>query len=137
LRESRPGNQDAAHSITLCLDRFSRATFRIFRFFDLVAMEPGSHLLRLGVAGSSTNALRVIAIPASVAMIHELCFPECKSLVSLPTESASRLSRLGDGILYESSLRKITILASIEMIRRSRFYWRILEMVWKEFLFLC
>jgi hypothetical protein len=62
-----------------------------------------------------------LVIPASVKILGEECFAECKFLSSVRFEPGSRLSRIERGVFRDSGLKDIVIPASIEFMGQSCF----------------
>ena len=73
---------------------------------------------------SSVNDLTIITIPASVEILSESCFYECKSLSRVTFAAGSCLKRIEKWVFYKcESLKEIEIPASVEVLSESCFAW--------------
>jgi hypothetical protein len=56
-----------------------------------------------------------IILPASVEILGELCFSECRSLSSVTCETGSRLSGIAEWAFRETQLVEIVIPSSVKV----------------------
>jgi hypothetical protein len=78
----------------------------------------GERLKQIGrYAFSETTGLKSICIPASIEIIGQACFRQCKSMSQLTFEPGSRLTQIGNFAIRDcASLRSICISAQVEEI---------------------
>jgi hypothetical protein len=81
----------------------------------LVTFESGSRLSRTEKWTFAGTGLIEIIIPASVEVLRERFFYECRSLSQVIFESASRLSRIVSRVSFETGSIEIVISASVEV----------------------
>jgi hypothetical protein len=67
------------------------------------------------MAFSQTGLIEII-LPASIEVLGEKCFSECRSLSSITFESGSRLSRIGKMAFLKTGLVEMIHPASIEVL---------------------
>jgi hypothetical protein len=83
---------------------------------ESITFEKNSKLSRVEDRAFSCSDPASIQIPASVEVICEFCFSNCKNLESIAFEANSKLSRIEEHVFYNSGLTSIQIPANVEVI---------------------
>jgi hypothetical protein len=84
--------------------------------FKSVVFEREFTIDNLGKKVFSKTDLKFVQIPASVEVLGESCFWECRSLSSVRFETGSRLSRIEGWAFHQTGLVELVIPASVEFL---------------------
>jgi hypothetical protein len=82
----------------------------------LIALATVSQKAHIGSKVFFNTDLKFVQIPASVEVLDESCFDECRSLSSVSFETGSRLSRIGEWAFRGTGLVEIVVPSPVEVL---------------------